>query len=66
MKHGWTVSIALAGVGWWVIGLLAWLFGPSVVRVPALLVHLLGLGTVVLLGLLYGFFWWADFIRSKL
>lgn len=66
VKHRRLFAMALAGAGWWLIGLLLWFFGPPAIRVPFALVHFLGLGTVAAVGVLYGILWWASFLRSKL
>lgn len=65
-KHPRLVAVALAGAGWWILGLVLWLLGPPQLRNVSFLIHLLGLGTLVLTGLVYGFKWWGGFIRSKL
>lgn len=64
-EHRRLVAVGCAGVGWWVIGLILWLVGPPAIRAPFALIHFLGLGTIVVVGLLYGLLWWASFLRSK-
>ena len=64
--HPRLASIALAGGGWWVVGLILWAVGPQSVVVPAVLVPLLGLATVVLASVAYAILWWASYGRERL
>lgn len=64
--HPRLVVLALAGGGWWIVGLAFVLFGPARVRGLSILVHLTGLALVTLAAVLFGILWWADVVRSKL
>lgn len=64
--HPRLVALALVGGGWWVGGLLFLLFGPSRIQGLSVLVHLAGLVLVAVAAVLFGIFWWADTIRTRL
>lgn len=58
-------AMALAGAGWWLVGVLLASVGPDSTTNVALLLQLLGLFTLSLSGVIYGIYWWADYLRSK-
>ncbi|WP_135536089.1 hypothetical protein [Halostella pelagica] len=64
--HPRLAAIALAGGGWWTIGILAWLVGPSSLRGTAMIVHLFGFATLALAGGIFGVLWWTNYVRGKL
>lgn len=65
-RHPWLVAIALAGAGWWLIGLVLGLVAPGASAGVGWLIHLLGLATVLLSGAAYGILWWADYVQAAL
>lgn len=64
--HPRIAALALAGAGWWVVGLLFLLLGPSHVRGLSTVVHLVGLTLVTVAAAAFGIIWWSDVVRSKL
>lgn len=64
--HPRLVAAAIAGAGWWLIGLGVGLVGPSSLGGAAAIVHALGLLTLVGCGILYLAFWWAAYAERKL
>lgn len=65
-SHPWLVAIALAGAGWWLVGLVLGLAAPGALTGVGWLIHLLGLATVLLSGAAYGILWWADYVQAAL
>lgn len=64
--HSRLLAMALAGAGWWFVGLVVGLAGPSWLGGTAALVHALGLLTLAGCGVLYVAFWWASYAERKL
>lgn len=65
-SHPRLAAVALAGFGWWLLGLLLGAAGPDSLGYASSVVHLLGLGTLVLAGVVYGILWWTDELKSRI
>lgn len=64
--HPRLAAAALAGFGWWLIGLLLGVAGPDSLGYVSSVTHLLGLGTLVLVGVVYGVLWWTGELNSRI
>lgn len=59
-------AVALAGFGWWFIGLLIGVAGPDKLGYVSSVLHLLGLGTLILAGVVYGVLWWTNELKTRI
>lgn len=66
LSHPRLAAVALAGAGWWLLGLAVGLAGPASLGGAAAVVHGLGLLTLLATGVVYLVLWWADYAESKL
>jgi hypothetical protein len=66
LSHPRLAAVALAGAGWWILGLVVGVAGPASLGGTAAVVHGLGLVTLLATGVLYVALWWADYAESKL
>lgn len=64
--HPRLAALALAGFGWWLIGLLLGAAGPDSLGALSSVTHLLGLATLVVVGVAYGVLWWSDYLRTRI
>lgn len=66
LSHPRLAAVTLAGLGWWLIGLLLGLAGPDSLDYASSIVHLLGLGTLLIAGAVYGILWWTKELKDRI
>lgn len=64
--HPRLAAVALAGFGWWLIGLLIGIAWPGALGYVSSVLHLLGLGTLILAAVIYGVLWWTNELKKRL